>query len=96
MTNKNNVTKFSSKFTIVIVTILISTIFLMPFKESHGLEDNLKIKYGIASGDVTKNSAIIWSKSNAQSIMNISYNKSNDLLNNSSSNTILKTLVIPQ
>ena len=51
MTNKNNVTKFSSKFTIVIVTILISTIFLMPFKESHGLEDNLKIKYGIASGD---------------------------------------------
>ena len=44
MTNKNNVTKFSSKFTIVIVTILISTIFLMPFKESHGLEDNLKIK----------------------------------------------------
>ncbi|MDW0149130.1 MAG: hypothetical protein QOK89_02000 [Nitrososphaeraceae archaeon] len=44
MTNKNNVTKFSSKFTIVIVTILISTIFLMPFKEFHGLEDNLKIK----------------------------------------------------
>jgi hypothetical protein len=44
MTNKNNVTQFSSKFTIVIVTILISTIFLMPFKEFHGLEDNLKIK----------------------------------------------------
>ncbi|MGH9997012.1 MAG: PhoD-like phosphatase N-terminal domain-containing protein, partial [Nitrososphaeraceae archaeon] len=51
------------------------------------------MKYGIASGDVTKNSAIIWSKSNAQSIMNVSYNKSNDLLNNSSSNIILKTLV---
>jgi alkaline phosphatase D len=62
----------------------------MPFKESHSLEDNLKIKYGIASGDVTKNSVIIWSKSKAQSIMNYLII---DLLNNSSSNTFLKTLV---
>jgi hypothetical protein len=50
------------------------------------------IKYDIASEDVTKNSTIIWSKSNAQSIMNVLYNKSNDFLNNSS-NTVLKTLV---
>lgn len=92
MLNKNNFTKFSSKFTIVIVTLLIPTIFLIPFKESHGIEDNLKITQGIASGDVTKNSTIIWSKSNAQSIMNVLYNKSNDLLNDSS-NIVLKTLV---
>jgi len=93
MLNKNNLTSFSSsEFTIIIVTILIYTVFLMPFKESHSLEDNLNIKYGIASGDVTQNSTIIWSKSNAQSIMNVLYNKSNDFLNNSS-NTVLKTLV---
>jgi len=64
----------------------------MPFKESRSLEDNLNIKYGIASEDVTKNSTIIWSKSNAQSIMNVLYNKSNAFLNKSS-NTVLKTLV---
>lgn len=93
MLNKNNLTKFSSKFTIVIVTFLISAIFLMPFKESHGLEDNLTITHGVASGDVTKNSTIIWSKSNAQSIMNVLYDKSNDLLNNSSSDVGLTTLV---
>jgi alkaline phosphatase D len=93
MLNKNNLTNFSSsEFTIIIVTILIYTVFLMPFKESHSLEDNLNIKYGIASGDVTKNSTIIWSKSNAQSIMNVLYNKSNNFLNNSS-NIVLKTLV---
>jgi len=90
MLNKNNLTSFSSsEFTIIIVTILIYTVFLMPFKESHSLEDNLNIKYGIASGDVTKNSTIIWSKSNVQSIMNVLYNKSNDFLNNSS-NTVIK------
>ncbi len=91
--NKNNLTKFSSKFTIVIVTFLISAIFLMPFKESHGLEDNLTIIHGVTSGDVTKNSTIIWSKSNAQSIMNALYDKSNDLLNDSSSDVGLTTLV---
>ncbi len=48
MLNKNNLTKFSSKFTIVIVTFLISAIFLMPFKESHGLEDNLTITHGVS------------------------------------------------
>ena len=93
MLNKNNFTKFPSKFTIVIITFFISTIFLIPFKESHNIHDSLKITNGIASGDVTKNSTIIWSKSNAQSIMNVSYNKSNDLLNNSSTNIVLKTLV---
>jgi len=64
----------------------------MPFKESRSLEDNLNIKYGIASEDVTKKSTIIWSKSNARSIMNVLYNKSNPFLNKSS-NTVLTTLV---
>ena len=55
--------------------------FLIPFKISHGLEEKLSITHGVASGDVTENSTIIWSKSNAKSIMNVAYNKSSNFLN---------------
>ncbi len=66
--------------------------FLIPFKILHGLEEKLSITHGVASGDMTENSTIIWSKSNAKSIMNVSYNKSSNFLNNTS-NIILTTLV---
>ena len=50
------------------------------------------MKSGIASGDIKNDSAIIWSKSNADSIMNVEYNDSSSL-NHSFSNPILKTKV---
>ena len=50
------------------------------------------MKSGIASGDVKNDSAIIWSRSNADSIMNVEYRNSSSL-NHSSSNPILQTEV---
>src|SRR5215831_19897783 len=41
--------------------------------ENSSNSSNLVINYGIASGDVTNHSAIIWSKSNKYSVMNVLY-----------------------
>ena len=51
----------------------------------------MEIDQGIASGDVTNDSAVIWSRSNSDSIMNIQYG--NSLYLNDSSNNIYKTSV---
>lgn len=45
-------------------------------------EKNLFITHGVASGDVTNNSSIIWSKSNSDSIMNVKYDYNKDFSSN--------------
>ena len=42
---------------------------------------NIAITHGIASGDVTNHSAIIWSKSNKYSVMNVLYDTNPNLTN---------------
>ena len=73
------------------------TVFLFfPLQLSYEQNTLLEMKSDIASGDVdgdVKNdTVIIWSKSNADSIMNVEYRYSSSL-NHSSSNPILKTEV---
>jgi hypothetical protein len=40
--------------------------------------NKLFVTHGIASGDITNNSAIIWSRSNSESIMNVQYSNTSD------------------
>ncbi len=77
------------------MTILSGTIFLFFSPQlSYEQDTPLAMKSGIASGDVKNDSAIIWSRSNSDSIMNVEYRNSSSF-NNSSSNPILKTEVNP-
>src|SRR5689334_13379601 len=45
----------------------------LAFAQNNDDSNKLVITDGIASGDVTDNSAIIWSRANAQSLMNVQY-----------------------
>src|SRR4029079_16751633 len=73
--------------------ILSGAVFLFSsFQISYEQDTSLEMKSGIASGDIKNDSAIIWSKSNADAIMNVEY-KDSSRLKHSFSNPILKTEV---
>jgi alkaline phosphatase D len=48
---------------------------IFSYQQSYGQKNKFDIDQGIASGDVTNDSAVIWSRSNSDSIMNVQYNR---------------------
>lgn len=56
--------------------LTLNNIALLPyfaFAQDNDNTNKIVITYGIASGDVTDNSAIIWSRTNIQALMNVQY-----------------------
>ncbi|MDX1372194.1 MAG: alkaline phosphatase D family protein, partial [Nitrososphaeraceae archaeon] len=65
----------------LISSILLISLILIYFDcipDSLGEEKKIFITHGVASGDVTNNSSIIWSKANTDSIMNVKYDYNKD------------------
>src|ERR671939_126817 len=54
-------------------TVLILILNNNAFAQNNNVYNKLTITDGIASGDVTDNSAIIWSRANAQALMHVQY-----------------------
>ena len=77
---------------IICVVVLCISFALLSYQQSYGQENDLDINQGIASGDVTNDSVIIWSRSNSDSIMNVQYDTS-PYLNGSSLSNIHKKMV---
>lgn len=78
---------------ILTTTVILGIIFLFILSEvTYGQTTKLSMDNGIASGDVKNDSAIIWSRTNSDSFMNVEYSNSSNF-NHSSSNPILKTPV---
>ncbi len=75
---------------IIFVAFLCIAIIIFSYQQSYG-QKKLGIDQGVASGDVTNDSAVIWSRSNADSTMKIQYGISPYL--NDSSNNVYKTTV---
>lgn len=87
MINKTN------NIILVCLIIISAAVFLsFPSQLSYEQVTLLETKSGVASGDVKNDSAIIWSRSNADSIMNVEYVALSDI-NQSSSNPVLQTEV---
>ena len=64
------------------ILLLVYFFYSYSMPKSFSEENKLSIIHGIASGDVTKNSSIIWSKSNIDSVMNIKYDNIEDFSSN--------------
>jgi alkaline phosphatase D len=86
----NNIKK--DQFHLLILFLIIITVIIVPFinypkiyGDEHSIS-SLTVTEGIASGDVTHDSAIIWSRVNKPSIMHVEY-ANNSLFLNSKSET---------
>ena len=75
-------------FVILGFLILSSTIFFYPVSIYAQQNTNLFITHGIASGDVTDHSAVIWSRANKQAQMHIQYATNSNFSSSSKSLTI--------
>jgi alkaline phosphatase D len=75
-------------FIILGFLILSSTIFFYPVSIYAQQNTNLFITHGIASGDVTDHSAVIWSRANKQAQMHIQYATNSNFSSSSKSLTI--------
>ncbi len=69
-------------------SVLSDTIFFYPVSIYAQQNANLFITHGVASGDVTDHSAIIWSRSNKQAQMHVEYNTNSNFSLPSKSLTI--------
>jgi alkaline phosphatase D len=49
------------------------------FSQSYGLRHSINITHGVASGDVTNSSSIIWSRANESAIMNLEYSNNKNM-----------------
>src|ERR671933_1926321 len=61
---------------IMVLTLMLNNVALLPylaFAQSNNNANKLVITDGVASGGVTDNSAIIWSRANAQALMHAQY-----------------------
>jgi phosphodiesterase/alkaline phosphatase D-like protein len=86
---------FKKSKTVVLATVvtlgflvLSDTIFFYPVSIYAQQNANLFITHGVASGDVTDHSAIIWSRSNKQAQMHVEYNTNSNFSLPSKSLTI--------
>ena len=69
--------------------ILFSSVSLAySFNTAQAKQNDITITHGIASGDVTNHSAVIWSKSNTDSIMHTKYDTNPNFINPNISNRI--------
>ena len=75
---------------VIFIAFLCIAFIIISYQQSYG-QKKLDIDQGIASGDVTNDSAVIWSRSNSDSTMNIQYGSS-PYLNDSSSNEYRTTV----
>ncbi len=58
----------------IVLTLILNNIALLPYLVfAQNNTNDLVITNGIASGDVTDNSAIIWSRTNASALMHVQY-----------------------
>ena len=64
----------------VILALLISGNIITYYVPIHAQKTNSTIKYGIASGDVTSHSAVIWSRTNRLSYMHVDYDSNSTFL----------------
>jgi len=72
--------------------LLLTSFFIIPNQSANSF-NKITIPQGVASGDVTNSSAIVWSRSNTASIMNVQYNNNSNINNDFPSNNIVKTEV---
>jgi alkaline phosphatase D len=76
---KNNLYK---KHNIILIVILsFAVLYIINFPEIYGQIHNINITHGVASGDATNSSAIIWSRSNENAIMNVEYSNNKNMQN---------------
>jgi alkaline phosphatase D len=59
---------------LIFIALLYVAFVVFSYQQSYGQKNKFDIDQGIASGDVTNDSAVIWSRSNSDSIMNVQYN----------------------
>ncbi len=84
----------SSSTTTIIFIVFISLILFSSaslaysFNTAQAKQNDITITHGIASGDVTNHSAVIWSKSNTDSIMHTKYDTNPNFINPNISNRI--------
>ncbi|MBA3750519.1 MAG: alkaline phosphatase D family protein [Nitrosopumilus sp.] len=71
---------FSSAFALGLI-FLLTTYFANILDYTAYAQQELNITHGVASGDVTNQSATIWSRSNSQSIMNVEYDTNENFSN---------------
>ena len=76
-------------FGLGLVVVTSNSLFSLP---SYSQQENLIITHGVASGDITDHSAIIWSRSNKQAQMHVEYD-SNSNFSSSKPLTIITTTV---
>ena len=80
----------STPHSFIIASILILSFMTVPATTTSIIataQQNVpRITHGIASGDVTNHSAVIWSRSNANSMMNVKYDSNPNFTNPTSSN----------
>lgn len=74
-------------FSLGLVVVTSNSLFSLP---SYSQQENLIITHGVASGDITDHSAIIWSRSNKQAHMHVEY----DTNSNFSSSKLLTITTI--
>ena len=70
-----------------------NTLFFYPSSVYAQQNSNLVITHGVASGDVTANSAIIWSRANKEALMHVEYNTDPNFTSSSRSFTTITTTV---
>ncbi len=79
MSLKNNLHK--KHIFILLVALSFAVLYIIDFSQSYGQMQNINITQGVASGDVTNSSAIIWSRSNENAIMNVEYSNNKNMQN---------------
>jgi alkaline phosphatase D len=62
--------------------MLVIYLLLFPVILSYGQQHELKITNGIASGDVTSQSSVVWARANQESLMHVQYDNSSNFSNN--------------
>ena len=70
-----------------------NTLFFYPSLVYAEQNSNLVITHGVASGDVTDNSAIIWSRANKEALMHVEYDTNSNFTSSSRSFTTITTTV---
>src|ERR671938_663398 len=75
----------------VVLILTLNNIVLSPYLvfAQNNNSNKLVITDGIASGDVTDNSAIVWSRINAQALMHVQYDTNSSFSHAKSSKTSL-------